>query len=80
MGNFINKGTLQACSPCDCTTYGYRDCYNVTHSAIQKYLSYANTAGKNHNICPTVFLAFASVETDGNYAVSGGLVQVDKLC
>lgn len=76
--------TLQACAPCNCTTYGSRSVYNVTAKAIQKWLSQANTAGKNHNVNPAIFLAFASIETNGDYSAidttgtTYGIVQVGK--
>ncbi|WP_144941227.1 hypothetical protein [Paenibacillus sp. 32O-W] len=75
--------SLQKCPPCDCS-YGSRDVYNVTAKPIQKWLSQANTAGKNHGLNPVDFLAIASIETNGDYSAidpSGttyGIVQIDK--
>lgn len=74
--------TLQACEPCNCTNYGSRSVYNVTAKQIQKWLSEANTAGKAHGINPVIFLAMASIESNGGYDVTDpggttyGIVQV----
>ncbi len=59
-------GSLQSCGPFDCTKYGSRTVYNITASAIQKWLPQANAAGKTYGMNPATLLALASVETNGD--------------
>ena len=76
--------TLQACPPCNCTAYGGRNVYNVTTQNIQRWLSQANNAGRNHDMNPVTFLAIASIESNGVYSAVNpggttyGIVQVGQ--
>lgn len=62
----LEMGSLQSCGPFDCAKYGSRTLYNITSSAIQKWLPQANAAGKAYGMNPATLLALASVETNGN--------------
>ncbi len=80
----VNMVGLQSCGPCDCEQYGYRVVYNVTSERIQRWLNQANEAGEYYGINPVVFLAIASVESNGDFSAvnpqqtSYGIVQIQQ--
>lgn len=77
-------GSLQSCGPCNCSSYGSRQVYNITAQPIQQWLTEANNAGSASGMNPATLLAIASVETNGNYTSvdsvnqTYGIVQVGQ--